>query len=287
MPTRYNVAVMGLACFDVGSPNCEVRGTTASPTFTDVTSHPSARPSTQLSESLWTPTRPYHRAVLKPLIRRERAAADGRCHGSMAAAPHVPLKFVSGGQVGADSIAFHVHDATGIAICGSFPKGCKRDDGRGAEFVSKYKMSVSTGGFSTRDKENAQISDAVVGFLCTKENTGKGTMQTVNIFVNGAYEFVVLTKPEGKNYAVLRGGQKPVIVFWDVDPTTVDEMSTALAGFFNEFRPASVMISGSTEGVWPGTEEFGTKVFLEALSKNGVPVREDAAASPDPVPMSV
>jgi len=181
---------------------------------------------------------------------------------------YTPAKLITGGQVGADSIAFRVHDELGIPLDGSLPSGLRRDDGKGAEIQEKYHLKESKGGFKSRDIENAQISDACVGFLCTKELTGKGTMQTLNVFVNDAYEFEKLEKPKTKNFLVIQG-KRPVIVFWNVAEDTVEGMADELAKFLNEFRPKNLMISGSTESVWPGVEEHGAKLMMSAFKKNG------------------
>mmetsp|Transcript_9186 Transcript_9186/g.23575 ORF Transcript_9186/g.23575 Transcript_9186/m.23575 type:complete len:251 (-) Transcript_9186:97-849(-) len=186
--------------------------------------------------------------------------------------PYCPTTFVTGGQTGADSIALRVHDATNIPVQGNMPKGFKRSDGDGKKVAARYGLKESGGGYSTRDKENATMSSACIGFLVTQPMTGKGTMQTVNCFTNGKYEFVVIQKPADADHLVIPPRSpkaRPVIVFWNVRAESVEMMAAALAQWFNKFRPPHVMISGSTHEVWPASEEYGTQVVLRALSLKG------------------
>jgi hypothetical protein len=93
-------------------------------------------------------------------------------------------------------------------------------------------------------------------------------MQTLNTFVNGAYEFVVLQKPDDVDYLGIPAKSdehRPVLVFWNVRAEAVEAMASALADFLTTARPSALMISGSTEAVWPGTCEHGTAMVLRAL----------------------
>ena len=183
-----------------------------------------------------------------------------------------PENFITGGQTGGDSIPLRIHDVTGCLLKGNMPKGYKRDDGNGEKTANKYGLGLSEGGFGTKDRENAGISDAIVGFLTTKPMTGKGTMQTVNMFVEDgseeSYKFVILTKPENRNFLVMppmNENSRPALIFWDVGAENVEEFSQVLSQFLNTYQPINLMVSGSTEKIWPGTETFGTSVFLKAF----------------------
>ena len=92
---------------------------------------------------------------------------------------HCPTRIVTGGQTGAHSIPFAVHDQLGLGITGFMPRNFERADNKGKEVAERYGLSEIDGGFRTRDKANAAISDACVAFLSTKPMTGKGTMSTV------------------------------------------------------------------------------------------------------------
>ena len=95
--------------------------------------------------------------------------------------------------------------------------------------------------------------------------TGKGTMQTANVFVNGEYEFVVLPKPENAYHLVIEPHGKagrPVIVFWDISTERLSGFAAVLREFFNKYKPQSVMFSGSTETTWPGVERLGAQLLL-------------------------
>jgi len=177
-----------------------------------------------------------------------------------------PLCFVSGGQTGADSIAFPVYRTLGISVQGYMPKGYKRDDGRGQEVAQKHGLMESDGGFGTRDRQNAAQSDACLGFLTTLPMTSRGTMQTARIFTHGKYEFVAsdYQKPEVEDFLVIapqKEGFRPVILFWDISEEKLHTFSSSLIQFLKEYTPSRLMLSGPLESTWPGMEELGAKLL--------------------------
>jgi len=181
---------------------------------------------------------------------------------------HRPREFISGGQTGADSIPFAVFERLGVALKGYLPKDFKRNDGRGREVAERYGLTEGEGGYKWRDTKNAESADACVAFLTTLPMTGKGTMQTVNLFVRGVYSFIPLDKPAEVNYLVLDSSadaQKPAIVFWDITAERLEAFAAVLRTFFNKQRPERVMFSGSTEETWPGVEVLGAELLLMSL----------------------
>lgn len=180
-----------------------------------------------------------------------------------------PKCFVTGGQNGADSIPFSIHDNLNIKIKGYMPEEFKRDDNNGKEIARRYGLKEGKGGFKWRDKKNASLSNACIAFLTTKPNTGKGTMQTVNIFVNGIYDFIKLKKPLKKNYKIIKPKNnkgRPVIIFWDISEKLIPEFSKVLRKFLNLYKPNNVMITGSTEKIYPNIEKRGVKLLSKTLS---------------------
>lgn len=179
----------------------------------------------------------------------------------------LPKEFVSGGQTGADSIPFSVYEELGVALRGFMPQGFSRVDGRGRQVAARFGLSEGEGGNRWRDIKNAESADACLALLTTLPETGRGTMQTVNVFVEGKYKHVQLDKPEGSDYVVLepRGEGKPVIVFWDISEDKLDAFVPALRGFFCKFRPLSLMLSGPMERTWPGVELLGAELLRRAL----------------------
>ena len=201
------------------------------------------------------------------------------------------LTLVSGGQTGGDSIALRVKDILEIPVVGVMPKGYKRADGRGAEIALQYGLGESTGGVSKKDKDNAACSDALVAFLSSKGRTGKGTMQTINLFVHGAYNFVPLHKPADQDYRVMgieldeasaasavsgstttsrtirAAGvlRKPAFVVWDLVPERVEPVSHMLRSFLRAVAPANLMVAGSLEKTWQGLEATGAFLLARAL----------------------
>eukprot|EP00665_Eupelagonemidae_sp_cell47_P010683 gene10683-7913_t len=121
------------------------------------------------------------------------------------------------------------------------PKGLKRDDGDGAAVAARHGLVEGDGGYAWRDRKNAGLADACVGFLTTLEKTGRGTQMTVNIFVNGAHEWVAVRKPAGR-----RAGPKarPVLLFWDIAEDRLAAFAAALRDFVATWAPESVLVAG-------------------------------------------
>uniref|UniRef100_A0A7S4R2V4 Uncharacterized protein n=1 Tax=Alexandrium monilatum TaxID=311494 RepID=A0A7S4R2V4_9DINO len=178
-----------------------------------------------------------------------------------------PEVFVTGGQTGADSIPFTVYRRLGASVAGYLPQGFKRNDGRGREIAEEHGLQEGEGGYSWRDKANAAQSDACLAFLTTKPLTGRGTMQTVNSFVNGEYAFVVLAKPEAADHLAIapaERGRRPVLVLWNISEERLDSFAEVLCGWLGQFRPRRLMFSGMVEDTWPGVERLGAELLLRA-----------------------
>ena len=168
-----------------------------------------------------------------------------------------PQLFVTGGQTGADSIPLSVYRDLGVRVTGWMPQGFLRDDGRGAEVAQQHGFREGEGSYGWRDRANAAESDACLALLTSKPRTGKGTMQTVNIFVNGEHEFVELTKPSVADYLVIAAPaghpwRRPVLVFWDITEAKLVAFAEVLRGWLATFRPARLMLAGPLETSWPG-----------------------------------
>lgn len=120
-----------------------------------------------------------------------------------------PEFLISGGQTGADSIALSVWERLreaqptwGIGLRGYMPRGCLRSDGEGHAILQRYGLWEGEGGHKWRDCANAGMSDVLVAFLSSAPMTGRGTMSTVNVFLNGRHDFVPLAKPEDCDFAI-------------------------------------------------------------------------------------
>eukprot|EP00928_Gymnodinium_smaydae_P037157 TRINITY_DN25832_c0_g1_i1.p1 TRINITY_DN25832_c0_g1~~TRINITY_DN25832_c0_g1_i1.p1 ORF type:complete len:274 (+),score=24.95 TRINITY_DN25832_c0_g1_i1:30-824(+) len=212
-----------------------------------------------------------------------------------------PHEFVSGGQVGADSAPFSVYEDLGVALRGYMPKGFERADGRGREIAARYGLAEGQGGYKWRDMRNAESADACLAFLTTLPLTGRGTMQTVNMFVDGRYEHVQLDKPSEQDYVVYEPAlvddsnvtgectrnqrsiaNKPVIVFWNICEGKLEEFAHELQTFLRRHRPRSLMLSGPLERTWPGIELLGAELLRRALrtdsqSPRGPPLPADTS----------
>lgn len=183
-----------------------------------------------------------------------------------------PKFFVTGGQTGADSIPILCYEELGIKLAGYVPNGYKRDDGKGKEIAVKHGLVEGEGGYSWKDKKNEKISDALLCFLVSKPKTGKGSMQTVNLFVAGEHKFVVLEKPDMDVPFMQFGpaglwhsrfGHKPVLVLWDVDEDNYKKYVRIVGGFFSIHSPKSLMFAGSTEATDPTIASVGAKLIKE------------------------
>jgi hypothetical protein len=172
-----------------------------------------------------------------------------------------PTEFVSGGQTGADSIPFSVFEGLGIGLIGFMHKGFERGDGRGREIAARYGLTEGEGGNKWRDCQNAERSDACLAFLTTLPMTGRGTMQTVQLFVSGRYKHIQLDKPDGQDHLVISNGCKPAIIFWDISEDKIDSYATLLHEFLQAYRPRALMLSGPMEKTWPGIELLGAKLL--------------------------
>mmetsp|Transcript_27428 Transcript_27428/g.78808 ORF Transcript_27428/g.78808 Transcript_27428/m.78808 type:complete len:335 (-) Transcript_27428:22-1026(-) len=187
-------------------------------------------------------------------------------------AAFAPQVFVSGGETGADSIPFSVSKDLGVGLKGFMHIGFRRSDGKGREVAARYGLEEGQGGHKWRDMRNAESADACVAFLTTQEQTGRGTMKTVQYFVSGRYKHVHLDKPEHQDHLVLGSGDKPVIVFWDIAEAKLHSFSSQLCAFLVEHHPRALMLAGPLERTWPGIERLGAQLLHCALVLDKVPL---------------
>lgn len=149
----------------------------------------------------------------------------------MAASPRPvsfrPRYFITGGQTGADSIPLSVYRELGLQVRGYLPRDARRADGKGWDVIQAHEgLWEGWGGHAWRDWANAGMSDALVAFLTTKPKTGKGTMSTVNVFVNGEFKMEVLRKPDAEDWMVIA----PVCLAQNDDQSVVESDQRAPAG---------------------------------------------------------
>lgn len=198
---------------------------------------------------------------------------------------HKPRFFVTGGQTGADDVPLRVYKECGVEVKGYMPKDFRRDDGNGREVAALHGLTEGEGGcvfwcfshhLSTcsytrrhawRDKKNEEMSDALVAFLFDMPKTGKGTMQTLNKFKTGRYEFVPIQKTRGTHFTIVRGN-KPSLVLWDVSDKNTEVLAKILRDFVNQYKPNSLMVAGSTAHTVPQVADWGAAVFKEVWGES-------------------
>lgn len=181
-------------------------------------------------------------------------------------------RFVSGGQTGADSGPITVYKRLKLEMVGFMPRNFGRDDGEGRSFAAAHGLIEGEGGFAWRDKANAQLADAVCGFLLTQPKTGKGTTKTINLFVCNEYAYKPFEKPANANFLVIpprRKESRPCILFWDIDEEQAEDFAPVLRQFLIDFKVKSLMVSGSKEATYPGMEEACARLFLHTLAESG------------------
>jgi len=195
---------------------------------------------------------------------------------------HKPAFFVTGGEVGADSIPFECHAELGIGVTGYMPEGFKRSDGRGKEIADKYGLKEGKGSYPWRDEANARSSDALLGFLSTLPLTGRGTMQTASVFIRDFYrrvdktwEPIAMPKDMDFPHLVYRPTEeekfpiKPVLIIWDLNESNVDEYAKITRGFLNEFKPRKLMVSGPTASTDPNITKNGADLLRKVFYEGG------------------
>lgn len=265
MPFLRSTSRVGTATVtEVGSASARVRWTVRSWGETDL-------PSADLLDAVEA------QAKLAGVRRRPSSTPWCGAHGH-----HLPSEFVSGGQTGADSVPFSVYEQLGVHLRGYMPRHFLRGDGEGLPIAIWYGLCEGEGGYSWRDRKNAETSDACCAFLTTLPQTGSGTMSTVSLFVSGEYRFDALEKPAGQDYLVIQdaraaqvstgrsrpaGNQpgRPAIVFWDIAVDKLDCFAAALRCFLNDHRPQALMFAGPYERTWPGIELLGAELLRKTF----------------------
>jgi len=194
---------------------------------------------------------------------------------------HKPRKFVTGANVGADSIPLECYREIGsIEIEGYMPKGFLRDDGKGEEVAKEHGLIETEGGYSTKDIKNAEMSDALLAFLVSKPMTGKGTMQTASMFIRGFYNkvdetrdstykiWVPIEKPDEptkgltfKTFYPPETALKPVLVIWDLSKENMELAAERVRLFLDKWKPETLMFSGPTLATQPDITELGVELM--------------------------
>lgn len=196
-----------------------------------------------------------------------------------------PTTLISGGQTGADSIALAVwrqlrqtHPDWGIGLRGYMPKGCQRADGDGEAVAKAFGLWEGEGGNKWRDSANAGLSDALVAFLSSAPMTGRGTMSTVNIFVNGQHKFVPLERPEDGHVAFL-GSSALGVADSDVGERIGQrELSSLPREGGSRWRRAADSSGSSSQGLPSRGGDQEQCAFLHSASHPKYPVSWDKKA---------
>ena len=190
-----------------------------------------------------------------------------------------PEYFVTGGEVGADSIPLECCKELGIETMGYMPKGFKRSDGRGKEIADEYNLTEGEGSYPWRDEANANSSDAIIAFLTSKPMTGKGTMQTLSVFIRGWYRMEDkswdpvpmpdMTHPHSLYlpYATDKSfhSLKPALVIWDLSASNIDDYAPLVRQFLITVKPAKLMFSGPTLATEPDITTNGADLMRKVF----------------------
>lgn len=186
-----------------------------------------------------------------------------------------PEFFVTGGEVGADSIPLECCKNLGVGTTGYMPKGLKRSDGQGEKIALKYRLMEGDGSYPWRDQANANMSDAIIAFLTSKPMTGKGTMQTLGMFIRGWYRredksWIPVPMPDMEfPYAVYHPSStdellcslKPALVIWDLHKSNINEYVPIVRRFLNDAKPRRLMFSGPTLTTDPDITKNGATLM--------------------------
>lgn len=162
------------------------------------------------------------------------------------------MTIISGGQLGCDVGAleaamscFPQHFTDGY-----MPKGFDTELGPRPDIAQKYGLKESDGGYATRDKQNVDMSDALVAFLLTLPETGRGTTCTVRYAQLGQHAFMPIDKPTDANHLLINSGNKPILVIWLADAAIEPDFKTS--SIIRDFLFANpqikrLMVSGPCE----------------------------------------
>jgi hypothetical protein len=177
----------------------------------------------------------------------------------------LPKIIISGGQTGADRGGLMAGKELGIGTGGWLPNNLRVDDNIGAQVRDTYGLRESDGGYSRRDRQNADMSDCIIAFLLTKPMTGRGTTLTFQYALKGKVcEYELHPCPTDVKYAVLRG-KKNVLVLWDVTEENVDEYVNVVRSFIRHEKPSNLMVSGPCERTYIGTQEAVRLLLVRSL----------------------
>lgn len=177
------------------------------------------------------------------------------------------LVLVSGGQDGADLGFLEAGKYLGLQTAGYMPKDFRTESGNKPQYQEEYGLQETFGGNRQRDILNVQQSDLVIAFLLNKEQTGRGTMSTINCARNGQHKHIELKKEEAE-VMVFDGenDQKPVIVFWDITRPKLPIFQVALYEFLMKHQPQRIMVSGPCHSTYPEIDELVRELIIDTLT---------------------
>eukprot|EP01012_Entosiphon_sulcatum_P015082 TRINITY_DN20098_c0_g1_i2.p1 TRINITY_DN20098_c0_g1~~TRINITY_DN20098_c0_g1_i2.p1 ORF type:complete len:185 (+),score=17.12 TRINITY_DN20098_c0_g1_i2:29-583(+) len=178
-----------------------------------------------------------------------------------------PTLCISGGQSGVDRALLIAAKRVGIPTGGYLPAGLVTEDNVGPK--KEFGLLESEGSYKHRDCQNVDWTDALVALRLTRPLTGRGTEKTVQYALTGRYKHIPLEPPpEGTvgAFEVIRTGKKPVLVLWDVTENSLVQHVPVIKAFLEEFKPKTLMASGSTERTEPGTCRCASELFALALA---------------------
>lgn len=222
----------------------------------------------------------------------------GRGGGGQSPTLWKPKVFVTGGNTGADSIPLECYHLIGgdITVDGYMPKGYKRTDGNGAKVAAMHGLKECSGGYATKDRLNAASSDALIAFLSSKPETGRGTKKTIMAFIKGEYpakgddSWETIQQPPhrkleyngvmdllpltGSNHRLLfpecSQCKKPILIIWDlVREEDIPYFATLTRHFINITTPDRLMFAGCTAETAPDLASLGAKM-MEAVYCNPI-----------------
>lgn len=160
---------------------------------------------------------------------------------------------ISGGQTGADQAALEAAKTNFLPYrtAGYMPKGFDTELGSRPDIAEKYGLLESTGGYADRDKQNVDMSDALLAFLLTLPETGRGTTCTIRYAQLGQHAFMPIDKPADSDHLLITSGNKPILVIW-IDDAICRESDDKTVSVIRDFLSSNdnikkLMVSGPCE----------------------------------------
>ncbi len=167
-----------------------------------------------------------------------------------------PIKFISGGQTGADRAGLDVAIARGLSHGGWCPKGRKAEDG---PLPARYCLTETpSASYLVRTERNAAESDATVIFTVGCLNGG--SKRTAEFAKRHRRPFLHLSLVPGR------------------EPLAAEK----LADFIRMHRVTSLNVAGSRESKAPGIHTLACSVLDITLNLLGLPLPDSGTARHSP-----